>query len=132
MTARFQIVCPFLCFSIAAICGWLIWQFSVPITGEIEPWDSQAGYYSISLIAIGFVAACVCPRLFWLAPIGLFLGQILYMEMMYDPGPGPIIMPSWLGVPFFSAIPAFIGAFAGYGVAKLITGIVSSPKPNDA
>ena len=53
--------------------GVSIWVLSP----EPEAWDSP--YYVFAVFGGGFAAACLGPRRFWAAPIGIYVGQMLYV-----------------------------------------------------
>jgi hypothetical protein len=114
------------------ILGSCIWAFSPWFTGKSEPWDSSSLYYDGSLAAAGLLAAAVCPRFWWLGAMGIYFGQVGYMELvllgMLRPG-DPAIMPSYLGVAIFGFAPAFIASAAVYVASLLSQRICHGPRP---
>ena len=65
----------------------MIWAASPVFTGELEPWDGSMGYYALALALAGFLAALILPRRFWLAPVGVYLGQVAYLLLFLPKGP---------------------------------------------
>jgi hypothetical protein len=65
-------------FAMALLLGIAIWWTSPWITGQDEPWDADGRYYVWALFAAGFVATVFLPKAFWVAPIGVCMGQLLY------------------------------------------------------
>ncbi len=73
---------------ISAALGAAVWALSPLITGHVEPWDSGAEYYPVALFIAGLLggAACPLPGVF-LAPLGVYIGQILYFFLFLPSGP---------------------------------------------
>lgn len=63
--------------------GALIWAISVPVTGHREPFDGSLLYYTLSTFFAGALSAWPSPRHWWLALLGVYLGQHLYMFIAY-------------------------------------------------
>ncbi len=83
-----KIIGPVLVLIAGFILGALIWMYSPSMTGEFEPWDAKGGYYTGSLFLAGVVAALLSPRHFWLAPVGVYIGQFVYLFTHWtEPGP---------------------------------------------
>ena len=100
-----------------AAAGWCIWLLSRSVTGELEPWDSTGLYYRASLFAAGILSTLIYPRKFWLGPLGVYLGQVAYMETVYRtslPRGDASILPSMIAVAVFGLIPAIVGALIPY------------------
>jgi hypothetical protein len=57
------------------ILGAAIWNASPSFTGMIEPWDAKGIYYPLALFLAGALASLPSPRRYWLAPVGIFVGQ---------------------------------------------------------
>ena len=101
--------------------GILIWFLSPFVVGEAEPWDAN-DYYAATLFIAGFLAAWACPSWWWLAPIGIFVGQIAYVlgglayAFAADEVRGAIFLPIGL---IYAAI-ALVLAFMGAGVTGLV------------
>ena len=103
--------------------GWSIWAFSKAVTGAVEPWDASGSYYWWCLAAGGFLCALVCPRCWFLAPLGIYVGQIAYMETIYGPSlrPGdPVFLPAFIAVAVFGMLPALVGAVLAFVVYLLV------------
>ena len=115
----------------AATLGWLTWFLSVPVTGEAEPWDASGFYFYGSLFGSGILATILYPRNWWVSTLGVYLGQVTYIELWYSPTlhPGdPIISPSWLSVGLFGTLPALLGALLIHLGREFIVGL-NSKKP---
>ena len=65
-------------FAVGLLLGMAIWWTSPMFTGHEEPWDAEFRYYVGVLFLGGFVAAIFLPKAFWVAPIGVYVGQLLY------------------------------------------------------
>ena len=71
--------------SIGTLLGMAIWWTSPVITGHTEPWDVEGRYYLGALAVAGFVASLALPKAFWVAPIGVVVGQLLYGLYFLEP-----------------------------------------------
>ena len=101
---------------ISIVFGALIWLLSPILIGEKEPWDSFI-YYTVSLLASGFIGGILSQRYFWISG-GIWIGQMIgFLECIYSTTPihlGPL----W-PIGFFICLPLFsflssIGAIFGY------------------
>ena len=98
-------------------CGAVVWGLSVPVTGMREPFDAPGPYYIVAMFAAGVLAALPAPRYWWVAVIGIFLGERLYAFVMLPETRDwllfgivmNLIIPTWL--------PAAAGALGVYLVA---------------
>ncbi len=72
-------------FAVGALLGIVIWWASPMVTGHDEPWDAGGKYYLGTLFLAGFVATIFLPKAFWVAPIGVYVGQLLFGLYLYDP-----------------------------------------------
>jgi hypothetical protein len=72
-------------FAVALLLGMAIWWTSPWITGHSEPWDADGRYYAWALFTAGFVATVFLPKAFWLVPIGVCIGQLLYGWYFVEP-----------------------------------------------
>jgi hypothetical protein len=98
------------------ICGAAVWALSVPLAGAREAFDAP-GYYLPAMLVAGIVAAWPAPRYWWLAVIGIFLGERLYAYAMLPETRDwllfglliNLLLPTWL--------PAALGALGVYIVA---------------
>lgn len=77
------------------------------MTGEVEPWDATSGYYSAALLVAGFVAALVFPARFWIAPVGVYVGQFSYAFAALPLGP---LWPLGLLIGIAYSLLALLGA----------------------
>ncbi|MEZ5541091.1 MAG: hypothetical protein R3F42_03510 [Pseudomonadota bacterium] len=75
-----------ICLLIGIVLGALIWGLSPPITGEIEPWDSDSAYYWIALFFSGVIGYISYPRSLVFTITGIYLGQVIY-SLIYALGP---------------------------------------------
>jgi hypothetical protein len=93
-------------------CGALVWALSVPLTGYPEPFDCQRYYWPAMLIA-GALAALPAPQYWWLAVVGVFIGERVY-------GYAALPEMTWLlfgvivNALMLTWLPAAIGAAAVY------------------
>ena len=71
---------PALVFAVGFLIGALIWHLAPRLVGKVEAWDAF-GYYALSLLAAGVVAALCSPKHFLLAPVGIFWGQVAYIAL---------------------------------------------------
>lgn len=113
----FRLVFASLSFFVGVILGSLTWAYSVPIGGEVEPWDSLGFYYYGALTTSGFVAAILYPRSWWLGALGVYVGQIVFIELWYLPtlpAADPRIMPSFIAVAIFGMLPVVLGSLVAY------------------
>ena len=95
-------------------CGAVVWGLSVPLTGFREPFDSPGHYYTVAMFVAGFSAALLAPRYWWVAVIGIYLGERIYAFVM---------LPEtrvWLAFGFvvnlfvLTWLPSAAGAFSAY------------------
>ena len=97
-------------FFAGVICGGLVWAFSIPVTGFREPFDAPPLYYIATIFVSGVIATLPGPRYWWLAVIGIYLGErfygLIFMPELRDYFLFGLIMniviPTWL--------PSFFGA----------------------
>lgn len=102
----------------AAVLAMSVWWLSPTITGELEPWDSESWYYLGGLFAAGFLATLLRPKVFLAAPLGVFVGQILFLNYFYDPPTA-----SFLPLGFVFAFVYSVAALGGAVTAALIAWI---------
>lgn len=100
-------------------CGFTLWAASVLITGEVEPWDAAVPYHAGGILIASFFLTLLRPRSCWAGILGLYLGQVCYMEWLYNPSTAHIF-PAWIGAALFSAQPAGLGVIAGIVVRQAI------------
>lgn len=96
------------------LAGSMVWGLSVPITGFKEPFDSPEPYYLIAMFAAGVIAALPCPRYWWMAVIGIFLGERIY-AFLFVPETRPwVLFGIVMGFLTLLWVPAAIGAFCTF------------------
>lgn len=103
------------------LCGAAVWGPSVPLTGMREPFDSPSLYYPVAMCLAGVIAALPAPRYWWVAVIGIFLGERLYSFVMLPETRawalfGMVInalLPTWM--------PAAAGAAGVFLLSRLLT-----------
>jgi hypothetical protein len=103
-------------FFLGAVLGAVIWLASPSVTGKREPWDSPSYYYVVALFLAGFVAALPYPRAFWIAAVGVYVGQFAYAFAVIGFSPLAVV-----GVVFglFYCVIAVVGAALMYGTSIL-------------
>lgn len=105
-------------FGVAAGC--VVWVFSKKLTGHLEPWDSPFIYFAYLLLT-SFCVSFLGWKKFSLFLVGLWLGQVVYMDSIYLPKvSGPVILPPWFSVLFHGLVPCMFGAVAGIICSKII------------
>lgn len=103
---------PFLIFALGVFLGWMIWALSPAIAGHIEPWDADSACYMVALFFGGYMATLIHPPSWWLASLGIYVGQVAYCELWYSrflPPGDPKLFPSLVGIAIFGMMPALIG-----------------------
>ena len=80
-------------------------------TGQEEPWDAEGRYYVGALFVAGFVATVFLPKAFWVAPIGVYVGQLLFGLYLYEPE-GATLWPLGIVLAVFYCVAALAGALA--------------------
>ncbi len=116
-------------FVLSVMIGILIWVLSPNFTGEAEPWDSQSGYYPLSLLLSGILIGFLGQRKPWLWPIGICLGQSLYVTIFFDQGTGVnFFFPIGMIFMLKYGLNAFIGSLVGSGIGKFLIRCRSSSK----
>lgn len=98
--------------SIGTLLGMAIWWTTPILTEQVEPWDAEGKFYLQALFLSGFLAAVFSPRAFWVAPIGIYAGQLLYGLYLYEPS-GTTIWPLQMVLAVLYSVAALIGAFCG-------------------
>jgi hypothetical protein len=100
-----------LVFTVGVLLGAAIWWVSPALAGEAEPWDAEGRYYVWALFLAGAVATVFLPKAFWLAPVGVYVGQLLYGLYLYQPEDGSL-WPLGLVFAAFYSVAAMGGALA--------------------
>jgi hypothetical protein len=98
-------------FVVGVLLGAAIWWTSPAITGEAEPWDAEGRYYVGALFFAGAVATVFLPKAFWVAPTGVYVGQLLYGLYLYKPADARL-WPLGLVFAAFYSVAALVGALA--------------------
>lgn len=108
---------------IGGVLGFMIWIFSVAVTGEVEPWDArgaEAYYYWGALLIGGFISGLIGGRNWYYGIIGLYLGQIVYIALqIFKTGDPGFVLVGLIGLIIY-LIPAIIAALIGWGLRFLI------------
>lgn len=99
------------------ILGALVWAISVPLTGQREPFDGSMLYYALSTFAAGALSAGLSPKHWWLALLGVYLGQHVYAFVAYPD------TRAWFlfGLIVNALIPTWLFAAAGALMVYLIS-----------
>ena len=104
-------------FVAGCLLGALIWGASPLVTGHREPWDANLGFYTVGLIVAGFLSALISPRHFWLAPLGIYVGQSIYALAFLPKGP---LLPLGLLIGLGFCTLALAGAAGAFGIYRLL------------
>jgi len=91
-------------------CGALVWALSIPITGFREPFDSPSLYYMISMLLAGIIATLPSPKYWWLAVIGIYLGERFYALIFLPETRGFFLLGLILNLLFLTWVPSMVGA----------------------
>lgn len=100
-----------LVFAVGVLLGVAVWWASPTFTGHDEPWDADGRYYVGTLFAAGFAATLFLPKAFWVAPIGVYVGQLLFGLYLYEPE-GTSLWPLGMVLAVFYGLAALAGAMA--------------------
>lgn len=99
--------------------GASIWILSPLITGHEEAFDAGA-YYWIALLAAGMIPALLEPRRFYIWPLPVIGGQILFTLPATLNSPfGPL---GWIFILILSPV-IFVGSFVGFLTMKVVSRI---------
>jgi len=99
---------------IGVACGAVVWALSMPLAGVREPFDSGSAYYPAAMLVSGAVAAAASPRHWWLAVIGIFIGERLYGYAMLPEGRDWLLFGVVINAILLTWLPAAVGALAVY------------------
>ena len=116
----------FLVLVISTLLGMTVWWMSPLITGHDVPWDDEEYYYLGSLAVAGLVASLFLAKAFWVAPIGVFAGQVTYAVYFHEPSKPliwPLVIVTLLVYSSAAMFGSFVGAFMVW-IISLLTGIV--------
>ncbi len=113
--------------AVGLVLGWTIWSASVSMTGTVEPWDSPSNYYRLSGVVAGMASSLFRWRRFYWGPVGVWLGQVAYIELIYSPtlpASDPRIFPSFIAVLLFGSfwvlVGGLVGGMLGYGARRAL------------
>ncbi len=96
------------------VCGAAVWGFSIPVTGMREPFDSPSNYYILAMFLAGVIATIPAPRYWWLAVVGIFVGERLYALVMLPETRAWLLFGVFVNLLILSWLPAALGAFVVY------------------
>lgn len=99
---------------IGIACGAVVWALSMPLAGVREPFDSSSAYYPVAMFVSGAVAAAASPRHWWLAVIGIFIGERLYGYAMLPEGRDWLLFGVVINALLLTWLPAAVAALAVY------------------
>ncbi len=102
------------------VSGAVVWGFSVPVTGMREPFDSPGYYYMVAMFIAGILAAMPAPRYWWVAVVGIFLGERIYAFAMLPETRSWLLAGIILNLLVFSWLPAALGALSTYCATRWI------------
>jgi hypothetical protein len=102
-------------------CGAIVWGLSVPLTGMREPFDSPGYYYMVAMFAAGIVATLPAPRYWWVAVVGIFLGERIYAIVMLPETRGWVMIGILMGLLTLTWLPSALGALIVYIVNRVRT-----------
>jgi hypothetical protein len=101
--------------------GAAVWGLSIPITGMREPFDSPTIYYWVAMFIAGILGALPAPRYWWVAVIGVFLGEQIYCLVMLPENRSWLLFGIYMHVLVLNWVPPAIGAFLVYIVYRIRT-----------
>ena len=113
--------------TIGAVIGAAMWSVSAAAVSEYEPYDHSLTYYACVLGATGFIVGLVIGRPFWIALIGLYLGQVAVMVL--HPNPNNISTPPLLyliaaGMVLLFTLIAFAAGLFGYFGRRIVARMI--------
>jgi hypothetical protein len=94
-----------------ALVGYLLWWGSPRFTHAAQPWSASTPVYLEVLFVVGAVLGCILPRVFWIGPAGLYVGQAIALARqgyLIAPTDPPVLYPIAL---LFLASYGFAGFF---------------------
>ncbi len=102
-------------------CGAIVWGLSVPLTGMREPFDSPSFYYPVAMFMAGILAALPAPRYWWVAVLGIFSGERIYMLVMMPENRAWLLFGIYMGLLTLTWLPPALGAVIVYVVNRVRT-----------
>ena len=100
-------------------CGAVVWGLSVPLTGMREPFDSPTHYYIVAMFIAGILAALPAPRYWWVAVVGIFLGEKIYSFVVLPETRDWLLFGIYIGVLTLTWLPSALGGLIVYIVHRL-------------
>ena len=97
-------------------CGAVVWWLSIPLTGAREPFDSTGLYYPVAIFVAGVLATLPAPRYWWMAVVGIFLGERLYAFLLLPETRAWLLFGIVINILILSWLPAALGAVSVYFV----------------
>ena len=101
--------------------GAAVWGLSIPITGMRELFDSPTVYYWVAVFIAGILGALPAPRYWWVAVIGVFLGEQTYVLAMPPETRLWLMFGVMMNPLMLNGVPPAIGAFLVYVADRLRT-----------
>ncbi len=102
-------------------CSAIVWGLSVPLTGMREPFDSPTYYYMVAMFIAGILAALPAPRYWWVAVVGIFAGERIYMFVMMPENRGWLLISIYMGLLTLTWLPPAFGGLIVYVVNHVRT-----------
>ncbi len=102
-------------------CSAIVWGLSVPLTGMREPFDSPTYYYVAAMFIAGILAALPAPRYWWVAVVGIFSWERIYMFVMMPENRAWLLFSIYMGLLTLTWLPSALGAVIVYIVNRVRT-----------
>ena len=102
-------------------CSAIVWGLSVPLTGMREPFDSPTYYYMVAMFIAGILAALPAPRYWWVAVVGIFMGEKIYAFVMLPETRDWLLFGIYMGLLTLTWLPSTLGALIVYIVNRVRT-----------
>ena len=109
-------------FTLSVVLGVLIWALSPILAGNREPWDAEGSYYTTSLFVAGLVPALIEPKQFLVWPVGVYVGQVLFIvgASFLGTHTGANLAVVGIIMMLFYMVPTVIGAVLGMAIRDLV------------
>ncbi|MEQ8426893.1 MAG: hypothetical protein RIC91_03580 [Gammaproteobacteria bacterium] len=105
-------------FCIGVLVGFVLWSCYVFIFESGEPWDARPLSYVVTLLVAGCLITMLFPDEYLTAPLGLYLGQILFILIFL---PSPFLMVGALSLIPYSLF-SMLGAYLVFRMSNRIRG----------
>ena len=102
-------------------CGATVWGLPLSLTGMREPFDSPSYYYVVAMFAAGVLAALPAPRYWWVAVVGILLGERIYAFAMIPETRDWLLFGIYMGLLTLTWLPPALGASIVYVVNRVRT-----------